>query len=400
MTYFRYQYTDSRGQVLEGTIQAKSETDAEQALHQRGIANVRLIVNPGVSQQYAQLIRTRKGTDRQRFFLFSQVSKQLNAGINPATSFAELARITSETHFRPSFVELSEAATNGRPLTEVLVKYADLYPDNVVGTIHAAEQGGFLPEAFAVLSAQAEDAHKFKRFHWFVWYLGPRMLLAIPFVFAIRAGILESAKGLGDPPFLGAVIRNMVWPYGPMILALGTILMILRAILGTYEMRRFRHRMGLRIPVYGPRARNECIAVFTWVLSRLAKAGVPPNSSWQMATEAVPNLEMAARLRDAGKMMQDGSRLSDAIFASKLFPNEYAPVVSTGELTGDMEGSLDQLERISRTEFEATTAAARIKSIRFGCLFAIITSGIVLIVVVYAWYNEAIPLVLDNFKID
>ncbi|MEQ1821345.1 MAG: type II secretion system F family protein [Fimbriimonadaceae bacterium] len=400
MTYFRYQYTDNRGQTLEGTIQAKSESDAAQLLQQRGIANVRLITSPGVTQNFAQLVRTKKGTDRQRFFLFSQVAKQLNAGISPATCFAELARITSEDHFRPSFLELSEAATNGNPLTDVLVKYADLYPDNVVGTIHAAEQGGFLPEAFSVLSAQAEDAHKFKRFHWFVWYLGPRMLIAVPFVFGVRAALLESAKGLGDPPFPVAVIKHMTWPYGPMILALFAILWILRSILGTYEMRRFRHRMGLRVPIYGARARNECIAVFTWVLSRLARAGVAPNSSWQMATEAVPNLEMAARLRETGRMMQDGSRLSDAIFGSKLFPSEYAPVVSTGELTGDMEGALDQLERISRTEFETTTAVARIKSVRLGCLFAVITSGVILIVLVYAWYNEMYGVILDNFKID
>ncbi|MEQ1935598.1 MAG: type II secretion system F family protein, partial [Fimbriimonadaceae bacterium] len=341
-----------------------------------------------------------KGTDRQRFFLFSQVAKQLNAGINPATSFAELARITSETHFRPSFVELSEAATNGYPLTDVLVKYADLYPDHVVGTIHAAEQGGFLPEAFAVLSAQAEDAHKFKRFHWFVWYLGPRLLLSVPLVFCVRAAMLDSAKRIGDGDmsnlWMRMIVKNLIWPYGPMTLALMVIVLILRAILGTYEMRRFRHRIGLRVPVYGERARNECVAVFTWVLSKLAKAGVAPNSSWQMATEAVPNLEMAARLRDAGRMMQDGSRLSDAIFGSKLFPEEYAPVVSTGELTGDMEGALDQLERVSRTEFEATTATARVKSVRLGCLFAIITSGIVLLLFTYAWYREFYPALFEN----
>jgi type II secretory pathway component PulF len=398
MAFFRYQYTGPNGQVLEGTVQARDSHDAELSLLNRGILGARLIADPGRVDFHP--IRTKKGSDKQRFFYFSQIAQQLKAGINPARCFEQLARLTTYPHYKESFQALADAATNGRPLSGVLALYPDLYPDHVVGTVHAGEQGGFLPEAFALLSAQAQAAHSFKRFHWFVGPVVTSILVSMPLVFAVRFALITSAQKLeGDPLlFVKELTRHIIWPFGPMTIALAAIFLTLRAILGTYEASRIRHKWGLRMPIYGPRARNECIATFTWALSRLAKSGIAPQTSWQLATEAVPNLDMADRLRTAGKMMHDGTKLSDVIFASKLFPQEYAPIISTGELVGDIETSLNQLEQVSREEFEVATTKARHKAWRMGTLVMMISGAILLIVVVKTWYQDFYSGILDHFS--
>ncbi len=408
MAFFRYQFTDAKGQTLEGTMQAATEAEAEALIKLRGYPNAALI-NPNTPPPQTQLQtpipippprvdasptvkRTKKGSDKDRFFLFSQFAKLLNAGINPARAFEEVARVTRIEHFKGSFHELSQAATNGRPLSETMARYPDLYPDHIVGMLRAAEAGGFLPEAFALIAGQAEDAYKFKRFHWFIWYLVPRAIASIPLVFAFRIALLDMARaGTGD--LVPRLIQQIIWPYGPMTLAIIAIMLLGRWWLGTYPMRFFRHRMGLKAPIYGPRARNESIAVFTWTLSKLSKAGVSPNSSWKLATGTVPNLEMQARLTDAAERMHTGSRLSDVIFGSRIFPDEYAPIISTGELVGDVPGALEQLERVSRNEFEETTRKAKWGSMRIGAVFAILTSGLIIIVVAKTWYSDTIKIV-------
>lgn len=398
MGFFRYQYTGPNGQTLEGTVQASDAQQAQFNLMSRGIHGARLLHDPGNVD--FKPVRTRKGSDKQRYFLFAQVAQQLKAGINPAKTFQNVAGVLVYDHYRESLNALADAATNGRSLSSVLVLYPDLYPDHVVGTVHAGEQGGFLPEAFALLSAQAGDAHKFRRFHWFVYPILIAIIVSLPIVFALRVALLKSAEALSPDPsfFIRTFFQQIGWPFGPMILAIIASLLLIRAILTTYEARRIRHRWSLRIPVYGSRSRNECIATFTWALARLAKAGVPPHSSWQMATEVVPNVEMAHRLRDTGRLMRDGSKISDAIFASKLFPQEYAPVVSTGEFTGDIEGSLTQLEEISRTEFEAKTAMARSVGFRVASVLFFMTGGILLIVVVKSWYVDMYSQILQHFE--
>lgn len=399
MAFFRYQYTGSNGQVLEGTIQAKDPQQAQFNLMSRGIHGAQLIADPGRIDFHP--IRTRRGTDKQRFFLFSQVGQQLRAGINPAKTFENIARVMAYPHFLQSFNDLAAAATNGRPLSGTIALYPDLYPDHVVGTVHAAEIGGFLPDAFSLLSAQAGDAYKFRRFHWFIYPILIAIIVSLPIAFAASTALNVAAEKLDPNPafFIQEFFRQVAWPYGPMTLAIIGCLFALRAILSTYEARRFRHRVSLMIPIYGPRSRNECIATFTWALARLAKAGVPPSTSWQMATEVVPNVEIARKLREVGSKLRDGSKLSDAIFGSKLFPEEYAPMVSTGELTGDMEGTLNQLEEVSRTEFEAKSAMAKSVGFRvFSALFFAM-GGVLLIIIAKAWYVDVIQKVLSNFEI-
>jgi type II secretory pathway component PulF len=396
MAFFRYQYTGSNGQVLEGTVQASDAQQAQVNLASRGIQGARIINAPGQALDFHP-VRTKRGTDKQRYFLFSQIAQQLRAGINPARTFENLVRVMVYGHYRDSFIALQEAATNGKPLSSVFALYPDLYPDHVVGTIHAGEQGGFLPEAFALLSAQAGEAHKFRRFHWFVYPILITIIVTLPSTMAFRATLDYASKNL-DAGIFSIWFRYMAWPYGPMTLAIIISLLLLRAIMSTYGATRLRHRISLKIPVYGSRSRNECIATFTWALARLSKAGIPPGSSWQMATEVVPNAEMAARLRQTGRMMNDGSKLSDAIFGSQLFPQEYAPVVSTGELTGDIEGSLNQLEEISRTEFEAKTAMARSVGFRVASVLFFAMGGLALIIVVKTWYVDVYSNILNHFE--
>jgi type IV pilus assembly protein PilC len=428
MPHFRYSFSDARGQMLEGTLVAADEAEARVILNHRGYPNAMLIGDavgaspsqvssfrsqpaaappilastppivaaPAPHQRAATprstgTVRTKKGSDKQRFFLFAQFSRLLNAGINPARAFDEVGRVTPYEHYKRSFQELSDDATDGRPLSATMARYPDLYPDHVIGMIRAAEAGGFVPEAFMMLSNHAEEAHKFKRFHWFLWYAIPRALVALPLAFAFGDSIRKAAtEGRGD--LVNIFMGFVVWPYGPIMLGIAAAMLLVRWWMGTLPMRHARHRIGLRAPVFGARARNESISLFTWTLSRLSKSGVPPNSSWQMALAAVPNLEMQARLRDAGARMHSGSRLSEAVFGTKLFPDEYAPIISTGELTGDLPGALDQLERVSRTEYDETTKKAKWTSMRIGCVFMILTSGVMLLIIVKAWYHDVIKI--------
>lgn len=395
MAFYRYQYTEPNGQLMEGTVQAKDAQQAQFNLISRGIQGATLINAPGTSD--FQPVRTRRGSDKQRFFLFSQIAQQLRAGINPARSFENLARMTPYAHFHESLVKLQEAATNGRSLSSTLALYPDLYPDHVVGTVHAGEQGGFLPEAFSLLSSQAGSAHGFRRFHWFVYPILIAILVTLPAVFAFQAMLREASLNL-DPNIWGLWFKYMMWPYGPMTLAIIGCLLAARAILTTYEARRIRHRMALKVPIYGSRSRNECIAAFTWALSRLSQAGIAPASAWKMATEVVPNVEMAARLRETGRMMTDGSKISDAIFGSRLFPQEYAPVVATGEMTGDIEGSLMQLEQITRDEFETKTRMARSFGFRLASVIFFAAGGLALVLVVKTWYVDMYGNILKHFE--
>jgi len=326
----------------------------------------------------------------------------MRAGINAAQAFGNLAGMSRAKKFQQSLGMISKSAMEGRPISSVMAQFPDLFPDHIVGTVRAGEVGGFVPEALATISEQAENAHKFKRFHWWIWLLTINAILSIPLVFLFRAALLstwdqyEKSGGAGGNFVMMQVMwKFLVWPYGPITLLTCLAIWLLRNFFSSRVARKFRHQAGLQVPVLGARARNESVTIFTWALAKLSKGGVPPSQAWALAVGSIPNVAMQDKFTEAGRMMNESTRLSDVVFKSKIFPDEYAPTVSTGELTGDVSGALERLSRVSRTEFEAGTVKSKIFTGSIGCSAAIITSGIVLIVVVWAYYRELIPKVTD-----
>ncbi|HZH98111.1 MAG TPA: type II secretion system F family protein, partial [Fimbriimonadaceae bacterium] len=314
-------------------------------------------------------------------------------------SFEEIGRVTHSNLYRESLLRVAENAKAGGTISDVLEQYPNLYPEHVVGTVRAGEAGGFLPDAAQQVANQAEEAHKFKRFFWFMWLVSGNALLVIPLILAVRVALLEAFDGVINgpnvPSFLGVLIKNLIWPFGPTTILLYLVLLAIRAALSTYEARKFRHEMGLRVPVLGPRARNESVTIFSWAMSKLAKGGMPPYRMWSMAADAVPNLAMKERLLRAGSQLHAGSRISEAVFGSKLFPEEYAPVLSTGELTGDITGALDQMASATRADYDAQTAYAKFRGIGCGCTVVAVVYGIIIIVLSKTYYQDMISKALE-----
>lgn len=423
MPYFRYQFRDSTGNLLEGTLMAPTEQEAVKALQQRGISNpiVMMDTMPPINQSSAvyssapiaqaaavaaqplSVVRTKRGTDQDRFFLFSQAAERLKAGINPSICFGDLSRYERSAKFRDSLQELSTSSADGKPLSRIFERYPDLYPAHVAGMVRAGEEAGFLPDAFRVLSDQSQEAHKFKRFHWFVWLVSVNALLSVPLIFAFRKAILETYKKSEEGMSIAQVVSIFMSFLGnfflPMVLATTVIALILRWFFSRPELTYFRHKVGLNFPHYGPRARNENVRYFTYTLSHLSKAGIYPQTAWKLACDSVPNLAMRDRLLEAGQRMNSNTKLSDVVFGSKIFPQEFAPIIATGEMVGNIEGALNQLEQASKTEFDVSTSKARIRSVSFGCTGMLIVSGIMIIVLAQTMYRDLVDTVLKDFQV-
>lgn len=437
MAFYQYSARDSAGKNLEGTIEAQSSNEALHLLITRGLRTPRILaekkdapragpavqaapkrqeaksspatalqINPIAAAPPPQIRKSKKASDRERFFLFAQVADQLRAGINPAQCFGQLAQGYRVSKFRESLAMVAAAAAEGRPISDVLALWPYLYPEHVVGLMRAGEMGGFMPDAAATISEQALSAHKFKLFHFWIWLVAVN-LLGIPLAFMWRQSVLatwdkyeETAGSGGSAVAFQTLGSTFLWPWLPIFIAIIAAVLGLRAYLGTRPMRRFRHEVGLRTPVLGGRARNESVTVFTWVLSRLSRGGVAPNRSWEMAVESVPNLAMQERLRCAGVMMNEGTRLSDVVFQSGLFPQEYAPAVATGELTGDVPGALDRLSQVSRAEFNTGTLKSLIFTGSLGCLVVTITGGILMIVIAWVLDHELLDKATKGTPLD
>lgn len=408
MAFFRFSAEDEHGTRHTGTVEAASSAEALRGLRQRGLKKAQIeqsvasVPRPAEPQPVRQApfvpvakpaaptaIRTRKASDKARYFLFSQLSKQLGAGIPPSKAFENIAQTA-----RPPFLEplrhLAKVTGEGRPMSDALSLYPDLFPNHVCGMVRVGEVSGYLPEALMKVSEQAGAAHAFKRFHWFAGPVVLHAAILIPTGWVLVLGILhywdELMKG-AQLSVWEALYWAFRWPAGPTALALTTTLLVLYRLWMSRPFMVTRHKLGLFWPMLGRRAKHESIEVFSWALSRASTAGIHPLRAWESAVDAVPNVEMRARLIQTGSKLRENSRLSEAIFNSKLFGEEYAPILSTGELTGDVAGTLERLAQVERGEFQTATTRAKIQTASWGCTTMIIAAGVVLIMITIMWYR-------------
>ena len=204
MAFFSYQGTDGQGRPTQGTIQAPSAEEAGRLLRSGGVraSSVRelgaaspprpvastpvvqarplsMAAPKAVAAAPAPYVRTRMGTDKERFFLFSQMAAAYRAGISPYQSLSEIAARSAEK-YRPALQQAALAVRDGGSLADALAPYEDLFPDHAIATVRAGETGGFVPDALDEVSRQAEEAHKFKRWFFWVWFVAINALLSIP----------------------------------------------------------------------------------------------------------------------------------------------------------------------------------------------------------------------------
>lgn len=403
MPFFRYRAMDRQGQFRQGTIQAGSPNEARDALVRSGLNVVELqgqgaaaapqaaptqgqaqpqarpqarpqaqpqaqtraqtqAPQPRIAQPQTgmppETIKTRFGTDKATFLLFSQLARFINSGIAPHRALQELAMQSRRADYRESLERMVAATAEGKSISSVMERYPYLYPPDVVGTTRAGEMGGFLPEARQVVANQAETSHRLKR--QMVYYALVLLILIVtyPFTVAVIDGSLASMaiqdKAGGTlPPVatLTKAIKAAMWHILPWAALCYGLLYVALRVWHSMPLRGLRHRTVLMVPVLAGRAKAESLARFGWILSMVSRGGASPQQAFSLAARSVPNLEMARRLTEEADTMSTSDRLSAALGRTGMLPPEYGAVVQNGELAGDVPGAVMNMAQASEAEF-------------------------------------------------
>jgi type IV pilus assembly protein PilC len=445
MPFFRYAATDPQGKAVQGTVRARTPEEAASALEQKGF-RVTAFLDPSAKHaipaavqpqirtpapvQRSQVVlevpsaplvhgagpgrkplapkKTRRGTDKERFFLFTQIANFMRAGVNPYQAFADMASRIQKEDFREAMNAVAQYAAEGLPISDVLASYPDLFPTHVVGLVRAGEAGGFLPEACTAVAQQAEAAHKFRRSLWMLWVVGINLFLVAPVAYLFYRGVPRAyelteqsgATGIsgGLSAFSAAFWELIKWPIGPAALLIYALTVAAYLWVNSRAMTAKRHGWSLATPVLGGRAKHEGLSLFTYVLSKVAQAGVPPYRSWEIGMECVPNAALREKLRAAGSSLHSGERLSKAFFESRLFPQEYAPMMATAEMTGDVPGTLQKLSDMGRHEFDLSTTKSKAAAWVMTSTAVIVTMGMVVIFLALTLYVKLPETVLKGME--
>jgi type II secretory pathway component PulF len=432
MPQFRYRALNSQGHELEGTLTAADANAAVTQLSRQGLRlksieegvvvrtapptysqvpqtapsqPVRLNpisqpkLNAAPSQVRPMARESRRSTYNDRRFIFAQLAGLLRTGISPADALNTILSRSSSSKFREPFIDMARMCAEGTSLSDAMAHYPNIFPSGTVGAVRAGETGGYLPDACDTIALQQKETRSI-----FMWFAG--LGISLPWFFvllmigiSIAAGINRGIDSIveGTPgPAVQEGIRDAWKGIVGWLFGLTVVGFLVAYFAGRMrQFRNFRHRFGLSVPVFKKRAIAENLSHFSYHLGRLAKSGLSPFASWQLAASAVPNEAYSAKLMGLATNMNEQTKLSELMFRSKLFPMETAQLVETGEVTGDLPNAMDQVMDYSR---EKEKEAKLYIGIKAGCwtFMVFFLGGSIVFLVVYLTYFRGVFRIIED----
>ena len=427
MPFFQYTATDRTGKRVNGALQAATPEAARAALMQAGLSTVDVrtpnqVATPApaartavatfppqaapirpmaapVPQPHAQpqpdVVKSGLGNDSQLYFLLTQLAGLQNAGIAPSLFFRHLADKAPKA-YKPSLEEAAiRTGGEGASISDIFERYPNLYPKHVVGDIRVGEKSGYFAEGVNMAADSVEKARRLAGRLAYFPVIAAFMVILYPLSMGVIEGCLNSMKeqdksggSLPIGPTLMNAIGQQMKTYGPTALACGVAIFVFIQLWKLPFFRRARHFLGYCL--FPSRARSEAVVRLSWGIGRTAKAGIPHYAGYQLAVDCIPNEVLRERVANEAARAREGEPLSAALRRSMILPPQYADVVETGEMTGDIPRAMEQLTTYANSDFDRADST----SVAKGRIIFLIALGILTTIFVVslcvAWYGGLI----------
>jgi len=276
-----------------------------------------------------------------RAAFYEQLAQLTGAGVPLPSALEMIQRNPVVRADRPALRRVLAHLGGGGTLAEALAAAGPWLPAFDVALLQAGEQSGRLPECFQLLA----------RHYAAVAQLGRDLVanLAYPVVLLHAAVLLFPFPDLfltGDFGTYAARTLGVLLPF------YAAALLVLYALGGRHSetWRGLLEVWVSGLPVVGAARRAQALARLASALEALINAGVGIIEAWRIAARASGSPALQRCVDAWGPALQRGRTPAELVAESPLFPEVFARLYSTGELTGRLDESLLSLARLHQDE--------------------------------------------------
>ncbi len=399
MARFQFRAVDSKGETVEGEIEAADQTAVVDQLRKR--EQIPLSINPaGSDASGASALRRfleqplfSGGGVRQRDIavMTRELSTLLNAGLNVDQALGFLLDVTQNERQRRLVSDLLEKVQGGSTLAAALEDHKNIFSNAYIGLVRAGESGNALND---VLTRLAEYLDSNERLNEQV-----KSALVYPIMLMVMASIsivvllalvvpqftplFESAGadlpaltrlvvGLGDAAknywWLGLLILFGLWLWG-------------RSQLSNPTSRAWIDRFALKIPLVGELIAKIDTARMARTVGTLLTNGVALPHALSIAKETMSNSMLRDTLGETLTGVKEGKRVAASLERADVFPKLAIHLIAVGERSGQLDVMLNKVAEIFDQEVKTTverlmTLLVPVLTIGVGIVIATIIGAI------------------------
>ncbi|MBA3769782.1 MAG: type II secretion system F family protein [Blastocatellia bacterium] len=308
---------------------------------------------------------SKKGKVKQADFLLfnQQFSALLRAGIPVLQAVGLLKTRSGSANLRVVLSDVEEKIKNGIPLSEAL-EAQGLFPRIYTASILAGEKSGALDDVLArfveYLKRSVAVSRKLRGALAYPAFLMVAAFLMVGFltlyIVPRMSDLFRNLSGTRSLPMitvavvtLSSAITSNIWWLLPLLLILGIAsYFYLRSPGGRLVL----HKFLLKLPVAGSLIRNMATSQLARSLSTLLSGGITVPDSWDIASQAIGNLELRRRSQGVLPMIREGKGFTQALEQAGWMPALALDMIGIGEQSGSLREMLDEVASFYDAEAE------------------------------------------------
>ncbi|MBV1776757.1 type II secretion system F family protein [Burkholderiaceae bacterium DAT-1] len=387
MGSYQFRARDGLGNLVEGMLDAPSETGVVEQLRLRGLIPVDIVdATPTDSTTQITANWRRQRVTPEDIMLFSrQMHTLLKAGVPILSALAGLRESCPNPAFALVLGRLRDSLDSGRELSIALTE-GGVFSPFFIAMVRVGEMTGHLDTIFLRLYEHLEFDKQMRqrvraalRYPSFVLVAMVLAMIVIN-VFVVPAFAQVFAQYKAVLPLVTRMliaVSNLTVKHGWLI----AILVLsagwgIRHYLRTDQGRYWWDETKLKLPIVGGTLQKAAMARFTRSFALALKSGIPVTQGLMVVGQVVDNRWIAEKLRLMRLGIERGDSVLRVFSASTIFPPLVLQMIQVGEETGDMDGLLDEVAGMYEREvaYDIETLSVRIEPV-----LIVILAGMVMI---------------------
>lgn len=369
MAAYEYSALDARGKGRKGLIEGDTPRHARALLREQGLNPLEIHeVSEQKSTSSLPFSRRGAGISSTDLALFTrQLATLVRSGLPLDEALTAVSEQSERKHVRRVVLGVRSSVVEGNPLATALNQFPNVFPPLFRATVEAGESSGKLDHILERLADYVERRQAMnQKIMLAAFYPAILTVVAVSVVILLLTYVVPQVVDVFSSidAELPGLTRGLI-ATSDFLRDNGIWLLLLGAASATafsWMMRRdtFRRRvhMGLlRVPLVGRLVRGTNTGRFTRTLGILFGSGVPILDAMQIGTQVVTHLPMREAIEEAAVSVREGTSLSRALHASKLFPPITLHLIASGESSGKLDEMLDRAAENQEREVETLVAA-------------------------------------------
>lgn len=344
MAVFHFRARDGSGELVKGSLEADSQTQAAREIRTRELFLLELQEEVGRKNIASFLPQKSKGSRDLALFSY-QLGAMLGAGL-PLLTAMELVRKQSSSDLKIALLGIEEALKEGDTMANAMGRQPEVFPALMIGMIEGGELGGILEKVLTWLANHYErEAQLLEKIKSALAY--PLLVLALTLlslIFLLTYVLPNFAMMLGNMgvplPYLTSLVLQLSYLFTNWGLYLGLVIVLLGYIayrsLRTPEFRSWWDQKILQIPLLGDLLLKLITARFCRILGSLLDNGVPILQALEVVKKTLGNQSLITNLELAEVSLREGRGLAIPLTQGGIFPQLLLQMVATGEETGKL----------------------------------------------------------------